>query len=521
MHECLNKKNVEDFVYAHVKNAHELVVSTIANILPQISNYREEDKIFSFRIIFGVGEMPAIKGRPHFLRTLPLENLTQHAVSKAIKNLTAFCSNGADILILQEKDSVSFGVVYFDIEQTGLAEISFLRSGFLIMGSLSKTKVGVFSIGENGKPDNLILSFDFAPLDTLPIPNYSQKYNRDFALWAGIFRRVKKEVHGTICLIVSPEWSWELDHENFSRGDVLLHPVSIAYGDGTDSTRKLDDGIRMLLSMMDFDGMTIIDTQGNVRAYHCFVKIDQNDTTSGGSRHIAFNTLKKKNNDLYKAIYFQSQEGQVEFTYMSGSKSGTSIGVFDPTIMGTEGDAEFMAKYIKKARQRKELQNKRQPNHKNELLRAIYLLFVAHYRIDNFYTEPEHVKNLNKILEGEEKRGELLRSETLSMFLINTLLICFVGNTYGYSMDAETGIKKIFKKIDSEVWIKFFDRENYLEDKVMEALSNADSWKRWDMFKMELEKSHPELKKLESLQQIEAKDFYYMNKAFHLLKDEG
>lgn len=521
MYECLNKKTVKTFIQSHALPLHEHVVEAVSNILPQISNYHEEDKTFSFRIFLGAGEMPAIKGRPHILKNLPLEELTLQAVTKAIKTLTAFCSNGADILIVQEETSVSLGVVYFDIEQTGLAEMSFLQKHFVIMGSINRTKVLVIGLDQKGVPENLIVSFDFSDSASLPVPDFSKKYNRDVALWSGIFKRAKKEVHGTICLIVSPEWSWELDHENFSRGDVLLHPVSIAYGDGTDSTRKLDDGIRMLLSMMDFDGMTIIDTQGNVRAYHCFVKIDQNDSTLGGSRHIAFNTLKKKNNDFYKAIYFQSHEGQIEFTYMSGPRAGTSISVFDPTIMNTENDAEFMAKYIEKARQRKEIQNKRKPNHKNDLLRSIYLLFVAHYRIDNFYTEPEHVKNLNKILDDEEKRGELLKSETLAMFLINTLLICFVGNTYGYSKEAETGIKKIFKKIDVEVWAKYFDKENHLEDKVMESLSNADSWKRWDMFKMELEKSHPELKKLESLQQIEAKDFYYMNKAFHLLKDEG
>lgn len=49
-----------------------------------------------------------------------------------------------------------------------------------------------------------------------------------------------QEVHGTICLVVSPEWSWEKDCENFIRGEPLQNPVSIANGDGTDSTRKLD-----------------------------------------------------------------------------------------------------------------------------------------------------------------------------------------------------------------------------------------------------------------------------------------
>lgn len=521
MYQSLNKQTVEKFINSHTSSLHDAVVAAVANFLPQISNYHEEDKTFSFRIILGAGELPSIKGRPHILKTLPLEDLSAHAVTRAIKSLTAFCCNGADILINQTEDSVVFSVVYFDIEQTGLAEISFLQKGFVIMGSLSRTKVIVIGFGSDGKPENLVLSFDFSSAENLPVPDFSKKYNRDVALWSGIFRRAKKEVHGTICLVVSPEWSWENDCENFSRGEPLQNPVSIAYGDGTDSTRKLDDGVRMLLSMMDYDGMTIIDTQGNIRAYHCFVKIDQNDSTLGGSRHIAFNTLKKKNNNLYKAIYFQSHEGQVEFTYMSGPKAGTSVGVFDATVMNTESDTAFMTKFIEKARERKTLQNNRKSGRRDELLRAVYQLFVAHYRIDNFATEPEHVRSLVKILDDETKLNELAKNETLAMFLIDTLMICYVGNTYGYSKDAVTGIKKILKKLSLEIWTTFFAKENHLEEKVVESLSNAESWQRWDAFKQDLEKAHPELKKLEILQSINAKDFYYMNKAFHLLKDES
>jgi len=239
MYECLDKKTVEDYIKSHVKNVHDHVVTAVSNILPQISNYREEDKTFSFRIILGSGELPSIKGRPHILKTLPLSNLTLHAVSKSIRSLTAFCYNGADILINQTEESISFGVVYFDIEQTGLAEVSFLKKGFVIMGSLSRTKIIVIGIDGEGKPENLIIGFDFTGAENLPVPDFSRKYNRDIALWSGIFRRAKKEVHGTICLFVSPEWSWEADHESFSRGEVLQNPVSIAYGDGTDSTRKL------------------------------------------------------------------------------------------------------------------------------------------------------------------------------------------------------------------------------------------------------------------------------------------
>lgn len=521
MYQSLNKQTVEKFINSHTSSLHDAVVAAVANFLPQISNYHEEDKTFSFRIILGAGELPSIKGRPHILKTLPLEDLSAHAVTRAIKSLTAFCCNGADVLINQTEDSVVFSVVYFDIEQTGLAEISFLQKGFVIMGSLSRTKVIVIGFGSDGKPENLILSFDFSSAENLPVPDFSKKYNRDVALWSGIFRRAKKEVHGTICLVVSPEWSWENDCENFSRGEPLQNPVSIAYGDGTDSTRKLDDGVRMLLSMMDYDGMTIVDTQGNIRAYHCFVKIDQNDSSVGGSRHIAFETLKHKNNNLYKAIYFQSHEGHVEFTYMSGPNEGKSVGVFDATIMNTESDTVFMKKFFDKARERKDLQNKRKSGRRDELLRAVYLLFVAHYRIDNFYTEPEHVRSLVKILDDETKLDELEKNETLAMFLINTLMICYVGNTYGYSKEAVAGIKKIFKKLSLEIWTTFFTRENFLEEKVVESLSNAESWQRWDSFKQDLERAHPELKKLDALQQINAKDFYYMNKAFRQLKDES
>lgn len=85
------------------------------------------------------------------------------------------------------------------------------------------------------------------------------------------------------------------------------------------------------------DGITVIDTEENIRAYNLFCKIPTSSTESdeGGARHKAYDYLKNlppEQRMNYIALYFQSQEGTVKFYEFSDSPKAEGIS-FNPLIM--------------------------------------------------------------------------------------------------------------------------------------------------------------------------------------------
>ena len=97
-------------------------------------------------------------------------------------------------------------------------------------------------------------------------------------LLTNIFYRVLRDLHGTICVVVDKEYK---DKNGFlADGTWLKEPIE--FGKMFLRSSKFDENVLrsyadVLTTMLDFDGITVIDNAGRIRAYNCFVETSMNN----------------------------------------------------------------------------------------------------------------------------------------------------------------------------------------------------------------------------------------------------
>ena len=73
------------------------------------------------------------------------------------------------------------------------------------------------------------------------------------------------------------------------------------------------------MNMLNFDGITIIDNQGRLRAYNVFVEPNSKKVgyiVGGARKRAAYYILSTKKKDIV-GVYFQSHEGEVFFQQLN------------------------------------------------------------------------------------------------------------------------------------------------------------------------------------------------------------
>ncbi|MBQ7308125.1 MAG: hypothetical protein IJW82_06335 [Clostridia bacterium] len=146
--------------------------------------------------------------------------------------------------------------------------------------------------------------------------------NAKFLLKKTMTRAIRK-VHGTICVIVDKNYA---DNKFFSDGVWLKEPINMAKifsSTGSNSELKQKSCVELFLSMLNSDGITILDNSGKLRAYGVFVETNMEKTknVAGGARKRAAYTVINCRRTKIAGVYFQSQEGEIIYSDVKGYKS--------------------------------------------------------------------------------------------------------------------------------------------------------------------------------------------------------
>ena len=483
----------------------EAVIDAIIEILPSVPHYQEENDHFTFRIIMGNGNPPmGWNRRIYKFSGDALEHLFKERVKACLKDVIHFCRSGCDLIIQQtpasEKSdsSILVGVFQSDIGNAGETERSLLEKGFLLIECVTRTKICINSHTPSGVSDHLIIRFgldenEFSDdLEDKDMESYPKGF------WAGLFSQIKREVHGTICLFVHPSWDGNKD-ENFDAGKIVfddykemqIKPDSMLDSQSYRDLYEQNFIRKMFISMLNYDGITVIDTNGCVRAFHCFVSIHRGKFTSGGARHRAYRALANlfKDNECYKALYFQSQEGSVRFYYKFRVSS-----TFDSTVMDQcycSDDQENGSTLAKDGHSHERINRKTASfaaivnagvpggsvvDDSSELSEDLGRLWDAHLGIDNFYNEPKPAEELyNATLEMSDEAWSRVNVERM----VNVPLICLIGNSYGYSTNAEPFLKKILERIPQSVWTIYINNKCYEDSSLSSTLGSKNQESQW------------------------------------------
>ena len=143
-------------------------------------------------------------------------------------------------------------------------------------------------------------------------------------LYHNIFSKMIKSSHGTICLVVDKDFK---DNKGWlSDGTWLPQPIEFAKLFLTSKSyneSKLRAYSELLVTMLNYDGITIIDNAGRILAYNVFVESEKNSARNiiGGARlRAAYSLLNTKNKKII-GVYFQSQEGDAFYKSLKDARS--------------------------------------------------------------------------------------------------------------------------------------------------------------------------------------------------------
>lgn len=510
----LDRQQIKDFIREKLADFKETVVDAVVEILPWVPHYQEENNYFSFRILMGCEYPPMGWDRKIYsFSGEELDSLHKAKVRSCLKDIIHFCKNGCDLIILQMPSSpksdtttIQFGIFQSDLGNSGETERALLEKGFLLVESVNRNKICIYSGKLSDKKNHLMVRFDLDEDSQASRKNEENTDSYPKGFWAGLFSQVKREVHGTICLFVDPAWDGNED-KNFDDGKVILEdreemrikPDSMLKHNSFQELYEQNFIRKSFISMLNFDGITVVDLDGCIRAYHCFVAISRGKDATGGARHRAYRALANlfKENEYYKAIYFQSQEGNIRFYHDSRVSFG-----FDPSIMnnsvvlttatgmqtlvgGSDLSSMIDAK-IEAQAQNKIAEEVKKRSYKNETIKAESLververclgdLWKAHIGIDNFFSEPKvadclckAVKNLN------DEEWAHVDAERI----INVPLACLVGNSYGYSTNAEPNLKAILELIPDSIWTCYLSHKCYEDTSLISTFGNRNQETQW------------------------------------------
>ena len=268
------------------------------------------------------------------------ENKIEMNFKKRLKSLIPFCENGWRIFVnFDSSDVVSYGIIRNFNGPTGLnlddllsnvsaEEIQSFNLNYILVDIINN-----FEIMLKGNVGNLKIDFKLCDTDINgenildcfcddiigAIETNKRKLKNAFMKIINLF---SQKLHGCICLVIDNKYN--LPDDVLKDGVFLPMPIDLCavLTDELNEANKDVAGIvsvyekyyaftGILLEMLNFDGITIIDNKGRLRAYNVFVNsdINSNNALSGGARKRAAEFLCNQNNVNYLGVYFQSQDG--------------------------------------------------------------------------------------------------------------------------------------------------------------------------------------------------------------------
>lgn len=519
---CMGREEIVEFIKKNVKN--ELVhyeirkelIEVILKFIPLLGRYEEENKKINFKIALGMNTIVSnLVTSSYVLKRYTWNKKDSEEgrirqIEKMIKEVAIFCEKSADIFLLQNENKIECGVFFSRLVTADKAKENLIQNNFIIFEHLYGNKVLATT-----KNEVMCICLDF---DQEAVPQYlknTNTYEIDVCKkWEGIFDRVKRTVHGTICLIVDSNWNPQNDRNFTDCIEVIDMDLRIKSKSSADDIQDFDNKLEMFLAMLNFDGITIIDTEERIRAYNMFCKVDSGGEAqiSGGARHRAYNSLKQLSTQQrlgYIAIYFQSQEGEVEFyrfsTTKDDKKENEILHYFDANVMYSK-DAALKSRY-KGIREKYdkisaacsgefESVEKVYLNTYYQLTQLIDELQEAHSSFYNYYNEPGAAKKLlTYIEENREQIIEILEKYSkIRKDLVNIVLECIVGKENGFSWDVQDDLIKVVHTLTEKIWEIYFENEHFLDTALLWEISSPYLYGRWKKILEQLKEDYPKIR---------------------------
>ena len=364
-------------------------VDHFVSMFYRLVNYEEESQKIRPNILITSNINSVVRSIPDSKKILFYEDTDMSTFKARIKALMCFCRSDWSIYVNFGEEIIEYGIVK---TLTSIKEKSLITTikKSSTLDALSKKSnlvlINVYGggvcelIGAKGNKyricfnlnsqseynwDNQIAEFVDACVEK--IKTTQKKLSDIKTLLTNIFYRVLRDLHGTICVVVDKEYK---DKNGFlADGTWLKEPIE--FGKMFLRSSKFDENVLrsyadVLTTMLDFDGITVLDNAGRIRAYNVFIEANNDKKTKivgGARRRAAYSILQNKSKKII-GVYFQSQDGDNFYKEKSDlKKRKKTIKIVGGEVVNENDDMLPLEILLKLQQQKK----KEEDAHKEEL----------------------------------------------------------------------------------------------------------------------------------------------------------
>ena len=343
----------------------------------QLVNYEEEGTKIKPNIIITNNINAVVKNIPNSQKITFYEDEDTSNFRAHIKALMCFCIRGWYIYLNFSETSVEYGIIKSLVSIKDKSLIQSLKEKNTLEAISKKANIILIEIKGGGvckliggKGNNISVCFnlnsqseynwdteisEFVESCVSKLKTTKRKLEDIKQMITNIFTKALNNLHGTICMLVDKDYK---DKNGFlADGTWLKEPIEFAKmfikGNSYDEN-KLRGLADVLTTMLDFDGITVIDNAGRIRAYNVFIESSASASKKviGGARRRAAYTILENKNKKIIGVYFQSQDGDNFYKEKSDLKKKKKIKIVGGEVI-SDSDEMLPLEIIAKLKQTK------------------------------------------------------------------------------------------------------------------------------------------------------------------------
>lgn len=336
-------------------------VDLFVGMFYQLINYEEESQKIKPTIFVTTNINYIVKQVPKTKKIIFYEDTDESNFRARIKALMCFCKRNWNIYINFGEDVIEYGIIRTLTSLKEKTLLKILKSKEMLETISKKSNLVVINVlgggvcklfGAKGSACSICFNLNsayeynwdnevenFVEACVSKIKTTKRKLQDIKNLLNNIFHNVFKGLHGTICMVVDKEFK---DNSGaFQDGTWLKEPiefVKLFIRSTTFDENVLRSYADVLTTMLDFDGITIIDNAGRIRAYNVFIESSQdkqNRIVGGARRRAAYSILHNKNKRIM-GVYFQSQDGDNFYKEKADLKKKKKIKIVGGEVIGDD-----------------------------------------------------------------------------------------------------------------------------------------------------------------------------------------
>lgn len=327
-------KGIRELFATEFKTLSSGDVDRLLNIFYRLVRWEEEGEKIRPMIIMTNNVSCIVKNLPDIVKIPFYIDEKSVRFNERLKALMCFCKSGWTVYINYGNDSVEYGLVKAinSIKDKSIEALIFDESKINTISAKAKLVYlnvlsnGVVSIkGVKGSVVNINFSVEdkkgenwddtikrFVNDSVSKLKTTQRKLDGIKNILQNIFDNCFKSLRGTICLIVDKDFK---DTKGMF-GDGTWLPEPIQFGklflqSKSFNESKLRAFADVFTTMLNYDGITILDNQGRIRAYNVFIESNNKVVQHivGGARIRAAYTLLNTSSKRIIGVYFQSHDG--------------------------------------------------------------------------------------------------------------------------------------------------------------------------------------------------------------------